>query len=153
MNVSKLWQENSAYVLKICMRYVGDSAAAEDIRQEVFLRVINSKKTFNEQSAVKTWLYAITFRCCMDYYREKRKERQMMDEFFQMQDIYLGDSRNPVWKVNYVSETACPLSQLFVELYYGEGWSMKEISGIFGINLAQVKKKIRIGIKHLQGMV
>ena len=153
MNVSKLWQENAAYVLKICLRYVGNMVVAEDIRQEVFLKVINSKKTFNEQSAVKTWLYSITFRCCMDYYREKRKERQMMDDFFQKQNISLSDSRNPVWKVNDVSEMPCPLSQLFVELYYGEGWSMKEISGVFGINLAQVKKKIRTGVKHLQSMI
>jgi predicted DNA-binding protein YlxM (UPF0122 family) len=47
----------------------------------------------------------------------------------------------------------CPLSQLFVELYYGEDWSMKEIAGVFGMSLAQTKKKIQTGVKHLQHII
>ncbi len=152
MNISKLWEENAEYVLKICMRYVGN-AAAEDIRQEVFLKIIKSKKSFNKQSDVKTWLYSIAFRCCIDYYREVRKERQIMEEMFQNQELFLSDSQNPVWKVNDISEMPCPFSQLFVELYYGEDWSMREISTVFGFNLTQVKKKIKIGVKHLQGII
>jgi len=153
MNISELWQENADFVLKVVQRYVNVSAAAEDIRQEVFLRIINSGESFRELSSVKTWLYTITFRCCMDYYREEKRYQEILDEYKLTAPLVFQDSNSPIWKVNDISEMLCPISQLFVELYFGEGWSKEEIGHIFGYHYDYVSRKIQNGVQQLQKVV
>ncbi len=153
MNISELWQKNADFVLKVSLRFVDSMAEAEDIRQEVFLRVINSENPFKEQSSMKTWLYSITFNCCMDYFREMKRQQQITDEFSRRETFYLNDSQSPTWAVNDVSEVLCPLSQLFVELCFGEGWSREEIAQIFGFSVNYVSKRIQIGLQQLRKMI
>jgi RNA polymerase sigma-70 factor (ECF subfamily) len=121
---------------------------AEDIRQEVFLKIISSKEIFKKQSSVKTWLYAITYNCCMDYFRNIKKQRNIMEELLEEKKC-LRDSHSPIWKVNDISEMPCPISQLFVELHFGDDWSKEEISQVFGFSLDHVNKKMQIGIQQL----
>lgn len=149
MDISELWLENADFVLKVIQRYVNSLSVAEDIRQEVFLRILNSGDSFQEHSSVKTWLYTIAFHCCMDYYRDKRKRQMILNEYLLTEPLFVNDSQSPVWSVGDVSEIPCPVSQLFVELCFGEGWSREEIAHVFGYSFEYVCKKIRIGIQQL----
>lgn len=153
MNISEIWRENAEFVLKISKRFVNDWTVARDIRQEVFLKVINSEKPFKEQSTIKTWLYSITFNCCMDYFRDEKKQRQIKRECSHAAKILLSDSQSPVWAVNDISEMSCPISQLFVELCFGEGWSREEIAQVFGFSVDYVGKKIQTGLQQLQKVI
>ena len=151
MDIKEVWEENADYVLRICERYIGNAKDAEDIRQEVFLKILNSKKTFKQNSSVKTWLYAITFRCCIDYWNsEKRHKEVLLDEHNHSEPMNLHDSQTPVWEENNVSEMPCPISQLILELYYGEGWSREEIGHVFGYSMTYVHKKLQMGIQQLK---
>jgi RNA polymerase sigma-70 factor (ECF subfamily) len=150
MNISELWAENAEYVLKICERFVKDPAMAEDIRQEVFFKILSSTEPFKEQSSVKTWLYSITFRCCIDYFRTRKRQKQIEEEYLLQGNLFLRDSQFPVWTVGKASEMPCPISQLFVELIFEEGWSNNEIAAVFGFSKGYVNKKIQEGIEQLQ---
>ncbi|MCL2100672.1 MAG: RNA polymerase sigma factor [Fibromonadales bacterium] len=153
MNISQLWEEHAEFVLKICQRFVKNDTVAEDIRQEVFLKIINSRKNFKESSSAKTWLYTIAYNCCMDYYRTQKRETQMAYEVSFSKNFILNDSQSPIWIVDSISELPCPLSQLFVELYFEEGWSKEEISMVFGFCTDYIGKKIKTGILHLRKMM
>jgi RNA polymerase sigma-70 factor (ECF subfamily) len=150
MDISELWDENAEYVLKICERFVRDPAMAEDIRQEVFFKILSRAETFKEQSSVKTWLYSITYRCCMDYFRTRKRQRQIEEECLLQGNLFLRDSQFPVWTVGRASGMPCPISQLFVELSFDEGWSNEEIAAVFGFSKGYVNKKIQEGIEQLQ---
>ena len=153
MNVSELWQENADFVLRVSLHFVDNMAAAEDIRQEVFLRVINSEKPFKERSSIRTWLYSITYNCCMDYFRELKRQQEITDAVSRTGTFYFKDSQSPVWEVNDVSEMSSPLAQLFVELCFGEGWSREEIAQIFGFSVDYVSKRIQMGLQQLREMM
>jgi len=149
----KLWKENAEFVFKICRRYIDNITEAEDIRQEVFLKIIRCKEIFKNQSSLKTWLYSITYNCCMDYYRNIKKQQDLMENISYNEQFCLYDSQSPVWKVNKISEMPCPISQLFVELHYGDGWSKEEIAQVFGINVNNVNKKVQSGVQQLQEII
>ena len=150
MNIIKLWEKNADYVLGVCKHYTKNTDIAEDIRQEVFLKIINSKESFNKESNIKTWLYAISYRCCIDYFREERRQKEIFDECSVTAVFCVKDVDFPMWKVNDMSRTHCPISQLMAELHYGEGWSRQELATIFGFSITQVHKKIQAVLCGLQ---
>jgi len=153
MNISELWAENADFVLRVCERFVKNPAMAKDIRQEVFFKILSSTETFKDQSAVKTWLYSITYHCCVDYFRTRRKQKQIEEEWLLQGNLFLRDSQAPVWTVGKASGMPCPISQLFVELVFGEGWTADEVAAVFGFSKGYVNKKIQEGIDQLQSSI
>lgn len=62
-------------------RQAGD-AAAEDLLQEIFIKVINGKSNFAFKSSVRTWIWTITRNALTDHYRSAgNNNRKLEDEF------------------------------------------------------------------------
>ena len=57
-------------VYRYAFRWVSVREDAEDIAQEVFIRLANSLHTFNRQAAFTTWLYRVTANCAKDFLRK-----------------------------------------------------------------------------------
>jgi len=53
-------------VFSIALRMLGDRGEAEEVAQEVFLRVHRSIQNFRGEAKISTWLYAITSRLCLN---------------------------------------------------------------------------------------
>jgi len=51
------------------LRFFGDPSAAEDVTQEVFVKVYRSLLGFDERSRFSTWLYRVTRNACLDEVR------------------------------------------------------------------------------------
>lgn len=63
-------------VYNISLRYTGGNCAdAEDITQEVFLKMWRSLSTFKWESSFNTWMYRITQNTCLDWVRRSQKEQ------------------------------------------------------------------------------
>ena len=58
------------------LRFFGDTGAAQDAAQEVFLKVHRSLGDFDGRSAFSTWLYRITRNVCLDMFRRGRKRAE-----------------------------------------------------------------------------
>ena len=56
-------------------RMVGSSEEAEDITQEVFVRMYQSLDTFRSDASLSTWLFRIANNLCIDHFRRSRKLR------------------------------------------------------------------------------
>lgn len=75
-------------VFNIAYRMLGNYDDANEIAQEVFIRVFKSISKFKEESAFSTWIYRITTNTCLDELR-KRKNRKVisLDEDVKYDDI------------------------------------------------------------------
>jgi RNA polymerase sigma-70 factor (ECF subfamily) len=62
-------------VFNFLYRHLGDSTLAEDLLQEVFLRVIRGAKGFAQQAKFTTWLYTIARNLCVDNSRRAKFRR------------------------------------------------------------------------------
>jgi RNA polymerase sigma-70 factor (ECF subfamily) len=60
-------------VYGMVVRFVGRSDDAQDIAQEVFLRVFRGLDGFKGESKFSTWLYRITWNLCADWLRRNRR--------------------------------------------------------------------------------
>lgn len=64
-------------VYNIALRMIGNPHDAEELAQEVFIRVFKSLAGFKEQAQFSTWIYRITINTCLDELR-KRKNRRVV---------------------------------------------------------------------------
>src|SRR5262245_18741203 len=66
-------------VFNVAYKFVGRHEEAEDLTQDIFLKVFKSLETFDRRANFQTWLISVSRNLCIDYYRSVRKERQTID--------------------------------------------------------------------------
>lgn len=75
---SELFEQYHKRVLHVAYRLCGNIQEAEDITQEVFLKVFKGISNFHAAATFFTWLYRITVNLCLDKKR-KRQRREKYD--------------------------------------------------------------------------
>lgn len=65
----QLMRQHERLVWRVAIRVLGNEADAEDVAQEVFLRLHRSLQQFDESQAFAPWLYRMTVNLCLDHRR------------------------------------------------------------------------------------
>src|SRR5262249_14161100 len=60
-------------VYNVAYKFVGRHEIAEDLAQDIFLKVFRSLGTFDRRANFQTWLVSVSRNLCIDYYRSVRK--------------------------------------------------------------------------------
>jgi RNA polymerase sigma-70 factor, ECF subfamily len=87
-------------VFNVAYKFVGSHEQAEDLTQDIFLKIFRSLDTFDRRANFQTWLISVSRNLCIDHYRSVRKERQTIDRDTPAEDLAP------------VSATASPLATL-----------------------------------------
>lgn len=66
-------------VFNVAYKFVGSIDEAEDLTQDVFIKVFRSLRTFDRRANFQTWLSSVTRNLCIDHYRSLRKERETLN--------------------------------------------------------------------------
>ena len=66
-------------VFNIAYKFTGKHDEAEDLTQDIFLKVFRSLHTFDRRANFQTWLVSVSRNLCIDHYRSVRKERETID--------------------------------------------------------------------------
>ena len=72
----KLYHEYKILVYNVALNYLQNVEDAEEITQDVFVKVYNSLDNFNQKSSYKTWIYRITINQCLDYIKQKNSQKR-----------------------------------------------------------------------------
>ena len=64
-------------VFNVAYRFVGTYEEAEDLTQEIFLKVFRSLGTFDRRANFQTWLISVSRNFCIDRYRSGRRDREV----------------------------------------------------------------------------
>ena len=82
-NVTRAYEElmrrYQRTLYSVCARYLGSERDADDVCQEIMLKVLYGLKKFEGKSKFKTWLYSITYNECTTQYRKERRKRRLQD--------------------------------------------------------------------------
>jgi RNA polymerase sigma-70 factor (ECF subfamily) len=65
-------------VFNLAYKFVGRHDEAEDLAQDIFLKIFKALHTFDRRANFQTWLISISRNLCIDHYRSVRKERETM---------------------------------------------------------------------------
>ena len=87
-------------VFNIAYKFTGKHDQAEDLTQDVFLKIFKSLNTFDRRANFQTWLVSVSRNLCIDHYRSVRKERETIDR-----DVDAGE-------LTPAAQTASPFAAL-----------------------------------------
>ena len=73
--VHQYWRK----VFNVAYKFVGKHDLAEDLAQDIFLKIFKSLDTFDRRANFQTWLISVSRNLCIDHYRSVRKERETID--------------------------------------------------------------------------
>jgi len=146
--------------------YVKNAAEAEDVTQEVFVKVWKNLKKFNNKYKFKSWVYTIAKNSSLDYLK-KRKEIVFSDLAGNENIDYLDRLLvKQLFFPNLVTESAdetgglnltfTKLSEKYrttLELYYQDGFKFREIAEILKVPLHTVKTRHRRALIYLRKLI
>jgi RNA polymerase sigma-70 factor (ECF subfamily) len=82
-------------VFHISYKFTGKYDDAEDLTQEIFLKVVRSLEKFHRDADFSTWLSSVARNYCIDRYRANRREREVLVEDLLAFDLAPASSGNP----------------------------------------------------------
>ena len=74
-------------VFNVAYKFVGRHDQAEDLTQDVFLKLYKSLDTFDRRANFQTWLISVSRNLCIDHYRAVRKERETINRDVDPSDL------------------------------------------------------------------
>lgn len=124
-------------VYRLAYAKTGSRYDAEDVMQEVFLRLLQARPTFSNHAHAKAWLLRVTSNCVSNLFRLpwRRREDPLEEEMAALETPKAGS----------VTEAVLSLPARYripIHLYYYEGYSVAEIAGIVGKNEGTVKSRL-----------
>lgn len=145
-NYEDLITKYSATVFRCAYSYVNNRSDAEDIMQEVFLKYLVKKPVFNDETHEKAWFLRVTINMCKSYLRSSwLKKREEIDD--DMRDKTYIENDPTLWElVRQLPEKY----RVVVELYFVEGYTIKEISVILKKNPSTIGTWLERGKKKLR---
>ncbi|WP_113930600.1 sigma-70 family RNA polymerase sigma factor [Bacillus sp. P14.5] len=152
-------QKNEKAVVQFAYTYVKDWSVAEDISQEVFIKVYKNFLSFDHRSKLKTWLFSITANECKDYLRKIQRRTKWWNHLVQGNPKQDGDTPETILlqneEKNSIGEALLTLPVKYREvlvLYYYEDLSTEEISKLLVVNSSTVRSRLDRGRKYLKNL-
>ena len=136
-------------VYRLAFMNVKKRELADDIYQDVFLKLIKKKERIDLEEHLKAWLLRTTINCCKDYW----KSRWFKSVLYEDKDLDAFDEEK---KTGYVTECVQKLPEKYrnvIHLYYYEGYSIKEISEMLGRSENTISSQLARGRKKLEGIL
>ena len=148
-NADRLIDTYADMILRISYMYLKHTYDAEDICQEIFLKLLSGEYIFDSPEHERSWIIRATINACKDHLRTAFwKRNQVMDVLTEIPapdapesgllDLVMSLPRN--YRVS-------------IYLYYYEGYQVKEIAAMYGKSENAVSTYLRRGRQKLRRML
>lgn len=157
-----LYDRHGRSAYSLAYRMMGERQAAEDLVQDVFLRVWSSAGSYRaEKGSVRTWLLSIVHHRGVDQIRStasRRRTQERMEATAEAASTGAQPSEAfaEAWRGSQRAQVrqaldTLPAEQLQVlELAYFSGYTHAEISDLLDLPLGTVKGRMRLGLKKVR---
>jgi len=148
-----LYDRYSSIVYAVALRVLGDTGAAEDVLQEVFLQLWRNPGAFDSSRGnLGPWLAVIARNRAIDGLRKRRPETDIADVVVSVELDIAGDAERAraMEKVRGALGTMPAAQRSALEMAYFEGLTHIEIAAKTGEPLGTIKTRIRTGLLALR---
>ena len=129
-------------VFKLAYRFTGDYYLAEDLLQDIFIKIFTSIKKLRSPDAFNSWLYRIAANTCMSFARKKKKTREV--SLKEIEDTgHSEDGENLVrQQIEKAMEILPPKQKIVFQLHDVQGFTSAEIAKIMKSSEGTAKSQL-----------
>jgi RNA polymerase sigma-70 factor (ECF subfamily) len=145
----RIWQDYHNQLLSFIRRRVNDADMAEDILQDVFVKIHSRLDTLARSERVQNWLYRIARNAVIDHYRTRKQTEPLPADLPQM------EPDDEAWRE--LERCVAPMIEMLPDRYRDavmmseiEGLPMKEVAARLGLSLAGAKSRVQRGRQMLR---
>ena len=136
-------------VFRVAYNYIGSRADAEDVTQNVFFKLLQSKKHFESDDYAKNWLIRVTINECKNLTRSKWWRSESLEDHAAKLTF-----ENPAHSELYNAVMGLPKKyRLPIYLHYYEGYSTAEIGELLRMPKNTVCSNLKRGRELLKSML
>ncbi len=147
----EIYKTACSFVYSLALRVTRNSSEAEDVVQEVFMKVHRNLSRFKFRSAFKTWVYRVAVNTAINTYRKTSKEMGRRVDFDKVARIYPAAStvqsgmekEENREKFSVLLTVLNPDQRVCILLREVEGLSYKEIAAVLKININTVRSRLK----------
>ncbi len=155
---SELLSRYKALVFSVVLRMVNNSEEANDLSQEIFIKIYKNLDKYNNEYKFSTWVIRIATNHIIDYRRKKKQDVVSIDELTSEPSFlstpeseYLKKERKVT--LNDALKALPDIYKVPIVLYHQENLSYQEIADITGESLSKIKNRIFRGRKLLKDIL
>ena len=141
---NKIVENYSDMIFRIAYQYLYNKYDAEDIVQEVFVKLLTKKVIFKDEEHVKSWLIRVTINQCLDYKKSLAKRSTVPIE--NMEIPFEHKEEGILEELQLLKED----ERNILYLYYYEGYKIKEIAKILKQKQNTINSKLTRARKKLK---
>jgi RNA polymerase sigma-70 factor (ECF subfamily) len=154
----QLYARHKDAVYRYYLRHINNEATAQELFQDLWLKIIKSKNNYKVTAQFKTWLYTLAHNRLVDWYRRNHREKlAFKDQGNDIADVAVNwspeDELQTLRLCNQLKLAIAelPFDQQEVFLLHQEALlTLGQISNILQTNIEKVKSRYRYAIKKLR---
>ncbi len=147
----EIYNRYAKAVYRTAHQYLMNTAAAEDVTQEVFVKLLLKTPHFRDEAHCKAWLLRVAINLSKNYLKAKRNQSLRFDEAYM--DAAARHETDERLDLERELLRLSPAQRAAVYLYYYEGYSVKEIAhmmkmpeGTVKSHLSRAREQLRINL-------
>jgi RNA polymerase sigma-70 factor (ECF subfamily) len=151
--MAALYDRYSSVVYSVALRVLGDTGAAEDVQQDVFMQLWRNPGAFDSSRGnLGAWLAVISRNRAIDKLRKRRPENDLEGVVLSVVPDMAGDADRSrmAEKVRALLGTMPAVQRTTLEMAYYQGLTHTEIAAKTGEPLGTIKTRIRAGLAALR---
>ena len=152
--LESIWRQFSGRLRAFIRARVPDEETAEDILQEVFLRIHSKMGTLRDVGKLEGWIYQITRNAIIDHYRSSRATDELPETLGAWEDAYEDDLVTRLTAdVREMAEALPePYREAFLLTAY-EGVGQKELAERLGLSYSGAKSRVQRARQKVKDML
>ncbi len=138
-----VWEEFNTGLKRFILKHIQDEASAEDILQDVFLKIHTHINSLGESDKLQAWIYQIARNAIIDYYRAQKYKSDLREVAYVPEDPFddvVGDLLPYVKKL--VDSLPFDYRQALILTEY-EGLTQKQLAERLGISISGAKSRVQ----------
>ena len=154
--MAQLYDRYSQIVYAVALRVLGDTGAAEDILQDVFVQLWRNPEAFDaSRGNLAPWLAVIARNRAVDVLRKRRPQDDISETVISVEPDLAADAdrARAAEKIRSALQQMPASQRGALEMAYFEGYSHSEIAEKTGEPLGTIKTRIRAGLMLLRKAV
>lgn len=151
--MAELYDRYSSIVYSVALRVLADTAAAEDVLQEVFMQLWRRPDAFDcSRGSLPGWLAVIARNRAIDSLRRRRPESDITEVVVSIEPDLVGglESSRALEKIRGALANMASAQRSVLEMAFFEGLTHTEIAAKTGEPLGTIKTRIRSGLVTLR---